>query len=168
MTTLKTSVSGCGVELLELVDSAKVIVELWVTGGLYNAQWKKDWLAKANRILDDAQKPVAKEPAHTSCEGCKHQGNKITGDCKTCTYWYENSHGRIRTNWTPAPAPKVTDAPKHKDATDEQTTAWRSVFDLCVELGMEFDEPTGEQDVIAFIRSLAQRAGVGYWVQEIE
>ena len=91
---------------------------------------------------------------HEICFGC---WEKAGHNCPVCSARYP----------APAPAPKVTDAPKHKDATDEQTTAWRSVFDLCVELGMEFDEPTGEQDVIAFIRSLAQRAGEGFTVEEI-
>lgn len=81
--------------------------------------------------------------------------NKLCTDCcsKDC------STGFVQKQHRPAPAPKVTDA---------QTDKFSEVVQECFKLGMgtngiEIDP----EDVIAFIRSLAQRAGEGFTVEEI-
>ena len=54
------------------------------------------------------------------------------------------------------PAPKVTDAP----APDGFYDAWKDIFNECLDLGMKMpDKLTSKETVIAFIRTLAQRAG---------
>jgi len=37
-------------ELLQLVDSAKPVIECWHAEQPYNVQWKKDWIAAAKRV----------------------------------------------------------------------------------------------------------------------
>jgi hypothetical protein len=59
----------------------------------------------------------------------------------------------------PAPAPKVTDA----SSFDSMANAWLAVYRLCEELGYKsVDTGCGRDNICAFIRTLAQRAGEGY------
>ena len=61
------------------------------------------------------------------------------------------------------PAPKVTDAP----APDGFYDAWKDIFNECLDLGMKMpDKLTSKETVIAFIRTLAQRAGEGNQIRE--
>jgi len=54
-----------------------------------------------------------------------------------------------------APAPKVTDAP---DASVSFYPAWVAIHTLCCEIGMKHDFNSSQDNIIAFIRTLAQRA----------
>jgi hypothetical protein len=74
-----------------------------------------------------------------------------------------------RKNWTaPAPAPKVTDTPINNDKFKDEYNRlraedWIATAKLCRELGMkETPDEFLIDDVLSFIRSLAQRAGEGY------
>jgi len=59
----------------------------------------------------------------------------------------------------PAPAPKIEENNIHAWAYNYES-AWHQVFDTCQNLGMKhIPECTNEEDVCAFIRTLAQRAG---------
>jgi hypothetical protein len=66
-----------------------------------------------------------------------------------------------RKNYTPAsPAPEVTDV--DADVMQHQADSFWRLHDECRCLGFEYSKDGGvtlEQDIIAFIRSLAQRAG---------
>ena len=57
----------------------------------------------------------------------------------------------------PAPAPKVTD-----EMSPIKSIAWDKVCECCAALGKP-----DEQTIADFIRSLAQRAGEGYTIREI-
>jgi hypothetical protein len=95
-------------------------------------------------------KPMAKEPAHNEC---------VYPYCP-----WENCPMKVkadRSNYqtvAPAPAPAPT---KPVLQLTLQATAWEEVFDLCESLGMDVTKTdcSGPQDVCAFIRTLAQRAG---------
>jgi hypothetical protein len=64
------------------------------------------------------------------------------------------------------PAPKVTDAHPIMDA--KASEAFYEIYGLCSDLGMVHQlARSTKQDVIAFIRTLAQRAGEGYTVWQI-
>jgi Lar family restriction alleviation protein len=62
-TKLQGKIGGVDVELLKLIDGAKPIVECWHAEQAYNVQWKKDWLAKANRVLADPEKATGEKVA---------------------------------------------------------------------------------------------------------
>lgn len=108
-------------------------------------------------LLEDA--PVEKEPAHTSCRGCGHYNNNEAGEQSPCLGC--GGDGNQFKNYTPAiPAPKVTDA--DADVMQHQADSFWRLHDECRCLGFEYSKDGGvtlEQDIIAFIRSLAQRAG---------
>jgi transcription elongation factor Elf1 len=57
------------------------------------------------------------------------------------------------------PAPKIEENNRYAWAYNYES-AWHQVFDTCQNLGMKhISECTNEEDVCAFIRTLAQRAG---------
>ena len=93
----------------------------------------------------------APAPAPKGCANCGH-GDKDKG-CQS----YVDCH--CYDMWRPKPpAPKVTDAPALNII--EPDTAWKAVFDLCRELGMNGTEGgSGLSMTLNFIRSLARRAG---------
>ena len=97
-----------------------------------------------------------KEAAHTSCLMCLRVGHK---DCVPAKC-IDPTTGE-REDFTPAPAP----APK---VTDEQADKFCEVVVECFKLGMGTNGiQVDPEDVIAFIRTLAQRAGEGYTVWQI-
>jgi hypothetical protein len=113
---------------------------------------------------------VAKEPAHTSCRElldyawtiiCNAGGgnwDEETSDWQIAASKFREGYysNLSKRNNPKQPAPKVTD------------DLWIDVYNFCRTLGMESASgTTPKQDVIAFIRALAQRAGEGYTVHEI-
>jgi hypothetical protein len=208
-------------ELRQLVGGAKPIVECWHAEQAYNVQWKKDWLVKANCVLREAKKPVAKEAAHTSCEGCiKLNTDKGDVVCLNYLSCFRKKVGKNyeRNNCTsaPAPAPKELDCPicqdkssrlecpacggsgklpvldgsmlegktvtapalKVADEPDASVSfypSWMEIHTLCCDIGMKPNCNSGQDTIIAFIRSLAQRAGedrysvdqTKYWVSQL-
>ncbi len=120
------------------------------------------------RIVREMDENKEKEPAHTSCElhncakrhDCPHLGCP-KGNCYVSA---------------PAPAPKVTDAPKY-NAFDNRAIGWDKVIRACVKLGFDIYNDSksrikADDRLCAFIRSLAQRVGEneekGKYFMEIE
>jgi hypothetical protein len=97
--------------------------------------------------------PVAqagKDGGHTSCEGCANL--PPAGQPLRCWHACVTEPG-IRRNWIPQP-------PKGKYAIkDNAQKFWQNVYLHCQKLGMQPKTGwTGEQDVCAFIRDLANKA----------
>jgi hypothetical protein len=132
---------------------------------------------------DYVQKPVAKKPAHTSCRGCFHfSHHAYSGKDSPC--FGCGGDGAQFKNYTPAPAEKTSahtscenpqlrnpveglwksmntpaPAPAPK-VTDAQTDKFSEVVQECFKLGMGTNGiQIDPEDVVAFIRDLAQRAG---------
>jgi hypothetical protein len=66
---------------------------------------------------------------------------------------------------TPAPATKVTDAPE-KLITHHQELGM--IQSLCFQLGMTRRGESPMDDILHFIRDLAQRAGEGYTISQVQ
>ena len=130
----------------------------------------------------EAARPNTPAPAPAPTKRCLNCG---TEDCAyvgrskslgiACAEWTPEqpapAPAPVRPNWAngcgydaPAPAPKVEDAPTQREPAgfvNGQAMAWEDVWDECIRLGMNTDnsQPDGKYDVLAFIRTLAQRAG---------
>ncbi len=137
----------------------------------------------------EAEKPVEKEPAHTSSYefyvGFNESELKVAIEAL--------AHSKGGTTWemlsrpladrlnvllkshtpAPAPAPKATNEPAPEpvlmETPKEYQEHWLEIYQSCASLGMNtILTKTNTENVIAFIRALAQRAGEGYTVEEIQ
>ena len=111
----------------------------------------------------------APAPAPLDRDLCGSRHYRKTCPASTRTTLVCGGYLFIGTKQAPAPAPKVTDTPETTITKEErQAIAWEQTFDLCRSLGMKLSDCDPVACIESFIRSLAQRAGEGYSVSEIE
>jgi len=114
-------------------------------------------------------------------------GMKLDGDRPTicvsgkCGYVWDGEHvltyispthvlvGTYRWRLVKADPAKAKGEDASLTTPDGQIEAWKEVFAVCCELGMNIQTNlSGMEDVLAFIRDLHERAGEGYTVEQIQ